>query len=265
MIGQIRNHNERYWLSLLKVGLSPLALLLYWQLTVWSGMVSTYLLPAPASVLETAVSMWQSGELISHIQTSLSRVLLGFAGSIFIGVSVAVMVNLSRSLELLLSAPLALLRMIPPLAMVPLLILWLGIGSATQISIIILASVFPIFLNTRDGLRRLSAEHRELARSLQLDRQRYYLLLVLPAALPSMITGIRLGFGYAWRALVGAEMIAAASGLGYLVLDAQELMRTDKVMVGILAIGLIGWSLDQMYYFLVCRGLSRRFPEIRRQ
>ena len=152
--------------------------------------------------------------------------------------------------------------MIPPLAMTPLLILWLGIGNATQLSIIILASIFPMFLNCLDGLRRVDPEHKELSTSLNLHPARYFFYVVLPSAIPSIVTGMRLGFGYSWRALIGAELIAASSGLGYLIIDAQEMMRTDDVMVGILAIGLIGWLVDALFYQLVCRKLSSRFPEV---
>ena len=156
-------------------------------------------------------------------------------------------------LEQLLSAPLALFRMIPPLAMTPLLILWLGIGETTQLSIIVLASVFPIFLNTRDGLRRVSTAHKELAISLNLSPLRYLLAIVIPSATPSVVTGFRLAFGYSWRAL---------SGLGYLMIDSQEMMRTDAVIVGILTIGLIGWLLDTLFYRSLVLLLRRRFPEV---
>ncbi|MDR0577778.1 MAG: ABC transporter permease [Candidatus Accumulibacter sp.] len=244
--------------------LTPLLLLLYWQILAGSGLISAYLLPPPATVFRSAVEMWHSGALPAHITTSLGRVFEGFLLSCGLGMLLAGLAARFFWLEQLLSAPLALFRMIPPLAMTPLLILWLGIGEATQLSIIVLASVFPIFLNTRDGLRRVAPEHRELAASLDLSPVRYLLAIVIPSAIPSAVTGIRLAFGYSWRALIGAELIAAASGLGYLIIDAQEMMRTDAVMVGILTIGLIGWLLDALFYRALAEGLARRFPEVAR-
>lgn len=103
---------------------------------------------------------------------------------------------------------------------------------------------FPVFLNALGGFRCVTAQDDELARSLDLPRWAYVACIAAPAAVPSLVTGVRLGFGYSWRALIAAELIAAGSGLGYLILDAQELQRTDVVMAGILVIGLLGWAMD---------------------
>lgn len=237
-------------------------LLIYWQLITSSGLISAYLLPPPLTIFHTTLDMLLSGELSSHISTSLNRVFKGFFISCSVGIFLAGLVTRYYWIEQLLSAPLTLFRMIPPLAMTPLLILWLGIGESTQLSIIVLASIFPIFLNTCDGLKRISSEHKELSIALNLSYIRYILFIVIPTAIPSTITGIRLAFGYSWRALIGAELISATSGLGYLIIDSQEMMRTDAVIVGILTIGLIGWLLDSLFYFLITKSLRNRFPEV---
>jgi ABC-type nitrate/sulfonate/bicarbonate transport system permease component len=247
----------------IRVLLVPFLVLLLWQALAGSGWVSAYLLPAPLTVLGTFFDLCTSGELERHVRSSLFRVFAGFTASCLTALFLALLVNRFRSLEELLAAPLALLRMIPPLAMVPLLILWLGIGNATQIAIIILASFFPIFLNGCAGLKRVTAAQRELADSLHLGWRRYYRYVLLPAATPSMVTGIRLAFGYSWRALIGAELIAASSGLGYLIIDAQGMQRTDEVIVGILTIGFIGWLLDLSFNRAVVRIFGRRFAELR--
>ncbi len=236
----------------------------YWQIVSHSGSVSAYLLPSPLSVYHQAVDMWLSGELFRHISISLKRVFEGFAISCCLGITLAGLVAYSIWFEQLLAAPLALLRMIPPLAMTPLFILWLGIGDATKLAVIVLASIFPIFFNVRDGLRFVSPEHKELAQSLHLTIFRKLFFIIIPTTIPSAITGLRLAFGYSWRALIGAELIAASSGLGYLIIDAQEMMRTDSVIVGILAIGLIGWLLDSLFYRLIVSIFSKRFPEVAR-
>jgi ABC-type nitrate/sulfonate/bicarbonate transport system permease component len=246
-----------------RVLLVPLLVLLLWQAAANSGWVSAYLLPAPMTVLSTFFKLCASGGLARHVYSSLFRVLGGFTLSCLIAFFLALLVHRCRSLEDLLAAPLALLRMIPPLAMVPLLILWLGIGNATQITVIVLASFFPIFLNACAGLKRVTAAQRELADSLRLSRRRYYRYVLLPAATPSMVTGVRLAFGYSWRALIGAELIAASSGLGYMIIDAQGMQRTDEVIVGILAIGVIGWLLDLSFTRAVARAFGRRFAELR--
>lgn len=242
--------------------LTPLLLLLYWQLLAGSGLVSGYLLPKPLTVWHTAVATWQSGLLPASIMASLARIGGGFFLSCLAGFACAGLVSRFAPLRELLAAPLALLQMIPPLALMPLLVLWLGIGGATQLTVIVLAAFFPIFLSARDGLGRLSDEHKELARSLNLSAWVYVTRLVVPAAVPSAVTGLRLAFGYSWRALVGAELIASVSGLGYMVVNAQDMLRTDEVFVGILSIGLIGWLLDSLFRRVVNRLLRRRFPEL---
>ncbi|AKU66698.1 hypothetical protein ADJ79_04620 [Ottowia sp. oral taxon 894] len=246
----------------LRVALPLAALVLLWELVARSGWVSAYLLPGPLAVLATGARLLQSGVLAAHAAASLARIGVGFLISCTAGIALAGAVARFRLVEDLTAAPLALLRMIPPLALTPLLVLWLGIGNATQISIIVLASFFPVFLNALGGFRCVTAQDDELARSLDLPRWAYVVCIAAPAAVPSLVTGVRLGFGYSWRALIAAELIAAGSGLGYLILDAQELQRTDVVMVGILVIDLLGWAMDWAFQRAAAALLGRRFPEV---
>ena len=250
----------------LRVALPLAALVLLWELVARSGWVSAYLLPGPLAVLATGARLLQSGVLAAHAAASLARIGVGFLISCTAGIALAGAVARFRLVEDLTAAPLALalalLRMIPPLALTPLLVLWLGIGNATQISIIVLASFFPVFLNALGGFRCVTAQDDELARSLDLPRWAYVVCIAAPAAVPSLVTGVRLGFGYSWRALIAAELIAAGSGLGYLILDAQELQRTDVVIVGILVIGLLGWAMDWAFQRAAAALLGRRFPEV---
>ena len=242
--------------------LTPILLLIFWQLLAETGLISAYLLPPPLSVGQAVLTMWQSGALYYHIKASLFRVTAGLGLSALAGFFFAGLVTRFIPARELLAAPFALLRMIPPLAMIPLFILWLGIGGATQMAIVVLACFFPIFLSTRDGLCRVGEAHRELARSLNLSTCAYVAYIVIPSAMPSIITGLRLAFGYSWRALIGAELIASSSGLGYLIMESQDMMRTDEMLVGILTIGLIGWGLDSLFSKAAVRLLHRRFPEI---
>ena len=129
----------------------------------------------------------------------------------------------------------------------PLLILWLGIDEAPKLAIVVLASFFPIYLSALTALRSVSSKYKELAQMLGLTESARVQEILLPGAAPGILTGLRLGFGYAWRALVGAELIAAASGLGYLIEDASSLARTDVVMVGILTIAGLGILCDQLF------------------
>ncbi|MDO4796052.1 MAG: ABC transporter permease [Brachymonas sp.] len=246
----------------LRIAWPMLAMLLLWEAIARSGWVSAYLLPKPLTVAATAWQLFQEGVLLTHTKASLTRIAIGFFISCSTGILLAGATVRFRWLADSTTAVLGLLRMIPPLALTPLLILWLGIGNATQISIIVLASFFPVFLNAASGFRHITPELDELARSLALPRMRYVSHIALPAAVPALVTGLRLGFGYSWRALIGAELIAASSGLGYLILDAQELQRTDVVIVGILVIGLLGWGMDWLFQRTATLFLGRRFPEV---
>lgn len=238
----------------------PAVVLIVWQIV--SGAVSPYLLPGPGRVLETGLAMAKSGVLTEHVLSSFYRIAAGFCLSVALAFGTAALLYRWRLLDELFQGTLSFMRMTPPLALTPLLILWLGIGDATQIAVIVLASFFPIYLNTRDGLSRLDASFRELAASLHLSRTRTVLFFLLPAATPSIITGLRLSFGYSWRALIAAELIAASSGLGYMIMDAEQMQRADEVIVGILIIGFLGWALDAAFSSLSSALLKRRFPEL---
>ena len=240
----------------------PLLMLAAWHVAAVSGAVSPYLLPAPAAVFATAADMVSSGELARHLGASMHRISQGFFISISAGCIAAALLARFTLLEKLLDVPLSFLRMTPPLAVIPLLILWLGIGEATQQAIIILASFFPTFLNARAGFSRLDASFKELSASLHLSFLDYTRYLALPAAVPSIVTGIRLSFGYCWRALIAAELIAASTGLGYMITDAEQMQRVDEVMVGVFVIGLIGWALDSLFRTASSKLLGRRFPEV---
>lgn len=245
------------WASLL-----PIILLAVWQCASSLGWVSPYLLPSPVRVLKTGLALIQNGVLFKNILASLGRVTQGFVLSVITGCICAWLLSALPRLERALDPVLNFVRMTPPLAMIPLFILWFGIGEKTQLAIIVLASFFPVYLNARAGFASLKPAFRELAESLNLCRLDYVRFFLLPAAFPSIVTGIRLSFGYSWRALIAAELIAASSGLGYMIADAEEMQRADVVIVGIFAIGLIGWGLDMFFRKLLARLAGRRFPEL---
>ena len=221
-------------------------------LAVWSvcskaGVVNDYLLPAPWKVVAIALKMLREGTLSTHLRTSLLRVFFGFGIAFGLAFPLAMLIGFNRICLELLETPLEFIRHIPPLATTPLLILWLGIGEASKLAVIVLASFFPVFLNTVSGLTHCDKKLVEVGEVLGLDRFERIVYIILPSALPVIIVGIRLGFGYAWRALIGAELLAATAGLGYMIIEAEELARPDIVLVGILAIGSMGHLLDVLF------------------
>ena len=213
------------------------------ELHLWSA----YVLPTPQRVWSSAVTMTVSGELPRDVLTSLGRVLAGFTVAFGLAFALGVVALLLPGLDGYLAPVLSFLKNVPPLSLIPLLILWFGIGETAKIIVIVLTAVFPMYLNITKGLRSCSPQLLDVGTSLQFSTAKKFFLIRLPSALPDILVGMRISLGFAWRALVGAEMIAAASGLGYLILDAQQMSRSDKVIVGILAIGLIGIASERLF------------------
>ena len=229
------------------------ALIAVWWGAGRAGWTNAYLLPSPAAVIAALADLGRSGVLGHHVAVSLGRVLAGFALSVAFALPLAVVMTASRTARAVIDPPLELLRQIPPLALIPLLMLWLGIGEAQKLGIIVLASFFPVFLGVRSGIERVDNRLLEVGKVMRLDRAEMLTRIVLPSALPSLVVGLRISLGYSWRALVGAELVASSAGLGYMIVDAENLARTDIVLAGILVIGAIGLLSDLLLKVAVQR------------
>lgn len=238
--------------------LLPVALILLWFTAARMEWVNQYLLPPPERVWAAAIDLVERGLLAEHIGASLKRVFAGFGLTVLAAFPLAVLNALMKPVHGYLRLLLEGLRVTPPLALVPLLILWLGIGEASKLAVVMLASFFPVYMNTLGGINDADRRLMELAQTLDLKRRDRVVHILLPAALPSIVTGLRLGFGYSWRALVGAELIAASAGLGYLIIDSSEMARTDRVMVGVLAIAVLGAATDRVFRLFAERLISWR-------
>ncbi len=243
-----------WWSGLLTGAAIPVAVLAAWEIAARVGLLNAYLLPAPMTVLRAGVELARSGELARDVWASVQRVLIGFAAGVLTAVPVAVAVVRWRSLERLLRFPLNFLRATPPLALLPLLVLWFGIGETAKWVVILLASFFPILLNTIAGLRSVPPHLLEMARTLDLTPLERVRFVTVPSALPIFVAGLRLAFGNCWRALVGAELIATSVGLGFLIMDAQAIARIDVVYAGILVIGTLGFLADRAFLLLTQGG-----------
>lgn len=236
------------------VGLASVAFVLgLWQLASSLGWASAFLLPSPSRVAIAAGRATASGELARHVGASLARVAEGFVIAACAAIPLAVLTNASRWLRAAIDPALNFLRNVPPLALVPLFILWLGIGEASKVAIIVLSSFFPIFLGAATGLASVDPRLVEMGRSLGFSRSRTLVKIMFPESVPSLMSGLRLGLGYSWRALIGAEMVAASSGLGYWILDAEQMARIDALFAGILVIGLLGALIDRAAYVFAAK------------
>lgn len=225
----------------------PLAVLALWEGAAEAGALNAFLLPGPGAVLAAVAELARTGTLARDAAASFSRVMMGFALSTALAVPTAIALARWRVASDLLRVPLNFLRATPPLALLPLLVLWFGIGEAAKWIVVVLASFFPILLNTVAGLRGVAPQHLELARALELTRAETVRFIVVPSALPVFVAGLRLGFGYCWRAMVGAELIATSVGLGFRIMDAQSIARVDVVYAGILVLGTLGFLADQIF------------------
>ncbi len=223
---------------------SPLVLLLAWQAASSAGLLSPRTLASPLQIVAAGWDLALSGDLAVNVGVSMARVAAGLAIGVTIGGALAVLAGLSRLGEDIIDAPMQMLRTLPFLALVPLFILWLGIGETPKIALVALGAAFPIYLNLFSGIRGVDPKLVEMARIFGLNRAGLVRHVILPGALPAALTGLRFSLGVAWLSLVVAEQINAHSGIGYMINDARDFLRTDIIMVGLVLYALLGLAVD---------------------
>jgi ABC-type nitrate/sulfonate/bicarbonate transport system permease component len=227
------------------MGVMPLlGLLIIWEIAAKSGAYSAALLPAPAEVARVFVS--DAAELMRHTQASLARVCLGVALAFVTAVPLGLLIGRFKMLDVVMDWSIQIFRSFPVIALIPLAILFFGIGDRPAIILIWLAAFWPLIISTIFGVKNVE---RTLIKVASVANASEYLMLrdiLLPSALPSILTGLRLALGAAWLTVVTAEMIAVKSGVGYLIMYAQVIFRPDLIVAGILIIGFIGLIFDQL-------------------
>jgi sulfonate transport system permease protein len=243
--------------------ISPLVLILLWELGSRLGAIPARVLAAPSSVTQTAWDMIVSGELPSNMLVSLARAMTGLAFGVVIGSALAVAAGLTRTGENVVDAPIQMLRTLPTLALTPLFIVWFGIGETPKIALITLGTTFPIYLNLYNGIRGVDPKLIEAARSFGLKGWDLVWHIVLPAALPSFLLGLRFALAGSWLILVVAEQINATAGLGYLINNARDFSRTDIIVVCLVVYALLGLTADMIVRTLERHALAWRPSFIR--
>jgi ABC-type nitrate/sulfonate/bicarbonate transport system permease component len=241
---------------MLKRWISPLLLVVIWELVSRFHLVDPFFLPAPTTILVAAYKMIASGELIKHIKISLFRALSGYFIAVLVGIGLGIMVGWSKVSENIFDPLIELIRPIPTLALVPLIILWIGIGDLSKIIIVFKACLFPVLLNTIAGVKSVDKKLIQAARSLGAKDRQILMKVVIPSALPVIFTGIRISTAMCMMAIVGVEMIAAESGLGFLIVDMQRIFATDKMFVGIITLTLLGFFMDRIVRWVQKRVLK---------
>jgi len=225
-----------------------------WSAIVQSGILSSRILPSPFELLARTAALLTGGytstTLYAHIAASLGRTLVGFSLAVIVGVPLGLLIGRVKILEALFFPWFAFLRPIPAIAFVPLVILWFGIGEFSKISVIFFTSFLYITVQTIAAVKGVPQQLLRAGRSLGAKNRKLFLYVILPAALPQILTGIRIGSAVSWTLVVAAELVAAQVGLGYMIMDAATVFRVKDVYVGLIAIGIIGFLLESSIAFV---------------
>lgn len=238
--------------------LGPLALLLAWEIASDAGWLSSRLLAAPSTAAVTGYGMLQSGVLFDHLLASAERAYTGLALGVAAGLALALLAGLTRTGEAAIDGLVQIKRAIPTLALIPLGILWLGIGEAMKIAIIAVSVFIPIYINTHAALRGIDLRYVELARTVRLSNREFVRLVALPGALPGFFTGLRLAVTTCWTALVVLEQINTTEGIGYLINRARDYGETDVIVVGLVIYAVLGLVSDAAVRLWQRRALAYR-------
>ena len=239
---------------LLSPWLVPLSLVLLWQVAASAGLIPPNILPAPSAVLAAAWRLLENGQLAANLGVSTARALAGLLIGGGIGFALGLANGLSTTSERLSDSTLQMLRNVPHLALIPLVILWFGVGETARLFLVALGVFFPMYVNTFHGVRSVDRRLVEMARVYGLRGRRLFTRVILPGALPSIFVGLRFALGVMWLTLIVAETIAANSGIGHMAMQAREFMQTDVVVLSIVIYALLGKLADT-----ATRWLERRF------
>ncbi|WP_125570827.1 ABC transporter permease subunit [Lacticaseibacillus songhuajiangensis] len=218
----------------------PILIIVFWQLGSSLNLIDSSVLPGPIAVLQTMVSDLASGKLERNMAISMYRAVTGFIIGGSIGFILALASGLSKTLRLLLDSSVQMLRNIPHLALIPLLIIWLGVGEGSKIALVAVGVLFPIYINTFHGLTTVDPELIEMGRSYQLSKWQQFTKILLPGALPSILVGVRYALGVMWTTLIVSETIASSSGIGYMSTNAQNFMDMSTIIMCIVIYALLG-------------------------
>ncbi len=231
----------------LRVALAILGLLMLWALVAASGLINLELFPSPGMVLEAGVELFEEGALIGDLGASLKRAAIGFLIGATLGVAAGILTARIRAVSAALTPLLTLLRPIPAIALVPLAIVWFGVGEGSKWFVIAYTVFLAVWLNTHHGAVDVAGTYIRASRSLGAGARREFFEVVLPAAAPHIVAGLRMGAALAFLSLVAAELSGASSGIGYRIQEARQFFRTDRMFVGLIELGCLGALLDTVF------------------
>ena len=243
--------------------ISPVAVLILWQAVSEAGLISRQKLPPPTEIWQTAISLITTsspayGTLQGAMLISLERVAIGFAAGALAGLAIAIAAGLSRLGESTIDPLMQMLRTLPLFGLIPVFIVWFGIGETPKLTLIAIGAAIPLYLNTFSGIRNVDARLGELGQVLHLSKTELIRDIVLPGALPQVLVGLRQSLGVAWLALVVAEQVNANAGLGFMISQATQFLRNDVIFVALLVYCALGLLTDALVRLLERRALAWR-------
>ena len=220
--------------------LIPVAIIVIWEVIVDAGMIDTTYVPSPSAVSSQAITLWQEGTLQQNIGISLYRATIGLLIGGTIGFTLGVANGLSRISNLLFNSTVQMVRNIPHLALIPLIIIWLGIGEPAKVTLVAIGVMFPIYINTLHGIQSIDPKLIEMGRSYQLSKWQMLTKIIFPGAMPTILMGIRYALGVMWTTLIVSETISSSSGIGYMETNAQQFLDMPTIFLAIIIYAILG-------------------------
>ncbi|MBR1623773.1 MAG: ABC transporter permease [Pseudobutyrivibrio sp.] len=222
------------------------AIILVWQVMNVSGRLNPVILPAPAKVWTTFIGLIKNGTLLTNLLISVTRVLKGYALAMALGLILGIFIGLFDHVRRITDLLVQIIKPIPPIAWIPLVILWFGIGESGKVFLIFLGGFFTMLVNVVDGIRQADVKLLEVSQTAETPFLKHVFRVIIPGAAPNIFTGFRVGLSSCWMCVVAAELVSSNTGLGYMIMNARQFGQTDVVIVGMLIIGLVGKIMDSL-------------------
>lgn len=248
--------------NLVLVFILPILLLIFWQISANTGRINTHLIPSPSMIIGNFKEIIMNGRLWENLSVSFLRVVIGFLCGAALGLVIGFFMGLFKDVNLLFTLFVSILRPIPTIALIPVFILILGIGESSKYAIIAIGSFWSVLLNTINGVDSVDSKLLEVGYAYRIPKKDQIFRIILPSALPSILTGLRIGVSSAWISVIGAEMLAASRGIGYMITYARDNSQVSTMYAGVLTIGLVGLIIDrvlisvQKFYLKRSRGIA---------
>jgi len=218
------------------------SIVILWEIAGKAGLINKFLLPAPSTIVSSEIFL--DFKIFSHALSSFQRVLVGYSISTIAAVVLGFAIGLNKTLRFYLMPIFSLVKPVPPIAWIPITILWFGLGNGPSYFVTMIASFFPIFFNTINGVDDLDPQYINVAKCFGTRRLQMFKEVIFPFCLPYIFSGMRIGLGVAWMSVIAAEIVSSTSGLGYMMEISQQMMRVDNLFIGMFVIGICGIALD---------------------